>query len=172
MAAPVNLLNLEVANPDEPAAPSFAAPTQSGLVGLLFGSGDLKNPRQVDVRHELRGSWTGRGMSWSAEWRGFLLGPVDGAVEFSATTNRQVELVVDGKVVLPRSAFPGTAHGRLAMQAGEPVPIILRFLQSEGEEGSMDIMWSWVGHPASPVSDQELRYSRQQLERCRIAVRR
>lgn len=173
LESPVTLLNLPVAGAAGGESNGRALDaTRPGLIGVIYGGGDLRNPRSIALLRETAGTWRGMGASWSAEWKGYLLPPHAGPVDFEATCNREFELEIDGRIVLARSRFPGRASATVSMPEGRPVPISIRLFQSEGEEASFDLRWRRAGEPFQRITQSRVVSTLQMRNRAKNLIRR
>jgi beta-glucosidase len=66
---------------------------------------------------------------WSARWTGTLIPPSSGGYLFSVTGSGTAQLYVDHKLVatMMRADFGQTMQGTIALEAGRPVPIELKY---------------------------------------------
>lgn len=174
--SPVNAVGLEIRRAGEAPSASFSRPDLPGLHGLYFGNIRFENPAGTETLERLEAVWDNavhrRGNDWAGEWKGFLIGPADGVVEFEGSSDQQIEFEVGERTLLGWDAFPGTARARMEMTRDRLYPVTVRFIQPSGGRGSFSIGWIWGGRPVSIIGPEALRHSRQQEDRARESMLR
>jgi hypothetical protein len=169
--SPLNAIGLAMQDGGKTLPVESREPVLVGLHGLHFGNVRFENAAGIETLTRLSARWDNavhqRGNDWAGEWSGFVLGPIDGFVEFEGASDQQIEFEIDGQIVLPRQAYPGSASVRLTMSKGRAYPVTLRYIQPSGGRGSFSIGWSWFGRPLSIIESDSLRHSREQAHRAR-----
>lgn len=169
--SPVDAIGLEIRTAGDAPSAAFSRPHLPGLHGLYFGNIRFENPAGTETLERLEATWENavhrRGNDWAGEWSGFLIGPADGVVEFAGASDQQIELEVEGDLILERTAFPGSARGRMKMENGRLYRATVRYIQPRGEQGSFALAWSWGDRPMEVIGRESLRHSAEQEYRAR-----
>jgi len=131
---------------------------RQGLAGTFFNGCDFTSP-ESDTHYvkSLDHDW-GRqnGYVWSARWAGLIEGPFTGEVTFSAEVTDGLRLTVAGNVVIDsidKNRPPST--GKLIMEKGRKVPIVLEFISLRGE-AQLHLYWQWQGQYRTIVPKEAL----------------
>jgi len=128
-----------------------------GLAGTFFDGCDFTSPQ--DETHYLTGldhDWgRQKGYVWSARWAGFIQGPFSGDVAFSTATAEGLRLTVAGSVVIDGLNKDGPKSGKVAMEGGKNVPIMLEFACLQGK-AQLQVYWQWEGQPRTVVAPEAL----------------
>lgn len=145
-------------------SPLQTQPTRPGLAGLLYGDAGLVRPKAAESATTLDLHWTadagGRGRSWSAEWRGLLMGPADGDVVLRVTSDHPVKVTLDGRLVLDAKQPAESATVHWTSRIGVATPIAIEYDHLTGDEGSLSIQWRLPGASAfDPIPAEALRHS-------------
>ncbi|HUW18120.1 MAG TPA: exo-alpha-sialidase [Sedimentisphaerales bacterium] len=151
-----------------------------GLVGQRFGEANLTNVKNAEVIDSLEHLWTendDRGGSWSARWRGYIVGPWTGQITFHVVTNKRVRIEIDGKerIRIPGEVDPDgvfeflqsqTGHmersAAMPMVKGQQYPITITFVLEEGPYGYLSVKWSWEGQEPTLVPRENLLHTVEQ----------
>ncbi len=139
----------------------FPAETQGnrpGLAGTFFKGGDFTRPKDgVSMLPSLDNDWgRGKGNDWAARWAGYVTGPYDGEVKFSAVAGDGVRVLASGKVVIDGLDDPLAREGSVVMEKGVRIPLVIEYFCSSGN-ARLHLSWEWSGHgrsivPASALS--------------------
>jgi hypothetical protein len=132
-----------------------------GLVGTYFNSSDFASPEEgmIDVLITINHRWgSDRGNDWSAQWAGFIEGPVTGEVTFTAEATDGLRLTLGNTVVIDGLAKGGPRTGTLSMTKGKKEPIQLGFSCDDGN-AVLRLYWQWPGHGRQLVPGSVLSHS-------------
>lgn len=132
-----------------------------GLAGIYFNSADFQRPdNSIDFLFNLDQYWgSTRGVDWSGRWTGFIAGPYNGQVIFTAEATDGLRLKIGQKVVIDGLAKGGARSGKVTMKKGKQTPITLEFTSAEGK-AALRLFWSWPGQartivPAAALSHNQ-----------------
>jgi hypothetical protein len=144
------------------------ADRRAGLIGMYFSSNEFTNPKGIQPIESLEQDWHEKEIgygNWSAEWRGRIAGPTDGAVELEVGADRPVDLSIDGKSLVDLDIGGGRETASVLMKEGESYPITVR-LTKEGSVGpvSLHVRWSWKGREPEPIPSTHLWYTQKEIE--------
>jgi len=132
---------------------------KSGLAGTYFNGDDFTRPEdQIDILQGLDHDWDDeRGNDWSARWTGFIEGPVNGEVTFTARAVDGLRLTIDGIVVIDGLENRNTRSGKAVFEKGKKTPIVLEFVCLDGN-AQLHIYWQWPGQAKAVVPAAALSY--------------
>jgi hypothetical protein len=133
--------------------------SDGGLVGTYFNSSGFASPEEgmIDILTTINHRWgDSRGNDWSAQWAGFIEGPVTGEVTFTAEATDGLRLTIGNTVVIDGLAKAGPRTGKVSMTRGGKEPIELGFSCDDGG-AVLRLYWQWAGRgrqlvPASVLS--------------------
>jgi hypothetical protein len=135
--------------------------SDAGLVGTYFNSSGFDDPEKgmIDVLATINHKWgNDRGSDWSAQWAGFIEGPVTGEVTFTAEATDGLRLTVGNAVVIDGLAKGGPRTGKVRMTKGKKVPIQLGFSCDDGK-AVLRLYWQWPGQSSQLVPASALTHS-------------
>ena len=136
---------------------------RSGLAGLTFNSEDFSQPDETGVLLDVDNDWgASRGNAWSASWYGFIEGPYDGMVNFSAEANDGIRLRIGETDVIVGLTRGEARSGSVRMKKGEKFPIAIDFTTSIGQ-AKLILSWQWEGADQSVVPASALSHDINQL---------
>lgn len=152
--------------------PPSRDPRHPGLAGILYGDPGLKRVEAANPIATLDHDWTGpeRGRNWSAEWRGFLIWPRDGAVTLRVRSDQSVRLEARGETVLDGAGLPGVREASIAAKRGEPVRVRLVYDHPGGEDAFLEVRWNDRPGEFTPIPAAALRHSAEDQEWVRSAL--
>ncbi|HEY5552555.1 MAG TPA: hypothetical protein VIK52_11745, partial [Opitutaceae bacterium] len=141
--------------------PPSKEPTLPGLTGLLFGDAGFKRVTGADPVRSLSLDWTntGRGRSWSSEWRGFLVAPGAGETTLRVRSAQPVTIDASGERVLDGSGFPGVRELSVSGTRGVAIPLSIGYDHREGTDSYLEILWKVGGSGFAPIPPDALRHS-------------
>ncbi|MHC4474031.1 MAG: exo-alpha-sialidase [Planctomycetota bacterium] len=130
---------------------------RQGLAGTLFAGCDFIGPG--DETHYLRSvdrDWgRDQGYLWSARWAGYIEAPFSGEVSFDAVVTDGLRLKIDGVIVIDGFDKDRPGAGKVVMQKGKKVPLLLEFVSLQGK-AQLHLYWQWQGHPPTIVPQEAL----------------
>ena len=131
--------------PSRGAANEAPPPPESGAADGRRGAGDARGGR---------GGGRGPRPNWSATWTATLVPPADGTYRFSIAGGGTAQLYVDNRSVVSmmRADFGMVAHGAIALAAGRPVPIELKFSNDSNLTGQF-LRLGWAPPDPALVRD-------------------
>jgi len=117
-----------------------------GLTGSYFNKPDFRDrDEEIDILQTVDNDWgENRGNDWSARWTGFIEGPYDGQVTFTAEAVDGLRLTIGNQVVIDGLSQYGARSGKVTMKKGEKMPITLEFTSEHGK-AALHLSWSWPG---------------------------
>jgi len=136
---------------------------RSGLIkGTLFSKPDFTHPdNNDDILTSMNNNWgRSKGADWSARWTGFIEGPYDGEVTFTAKATDGLRLKIGNQVVIDGLSQYGARTGKVAMKKGLKMPITLEFTSAHGK-AKLVLSWSWAGQQPRVVPASALCYAQQ-----------
>ena len=118
-----------------------------GLVGMWYGSADLKRPKgshrltslTIDLSEM---SW---GNDWSAHWQGSIWAPVNGEVTFKVKSNDAVVLHIDGRRVIDLLREDHMASGTVSFIRNKIYPLTVTYHHPQAGPAHLDVQWSSAG---------------------------
>ncbi len=125
------------ARADEPAL-------KPGLPWVQFHSADFTRPAEAGVDRQVNLDTGGQINDFSRFWQGRIKAPTSGAITFSAEADDGLELWIDDRPVIVGWGPGHAREGNLDVQAGQLLPIELRFFQSGGT-AHLRLHWRWEG---------------------------
>ncbi|MHC4620702.1 MAG: PA14 domain-containing protein, partial [Planctomycetota bacterium] len=132
---------------------------RQGLAGTFFKGDDFTRPE--DETHFLRSvdnDWgRSEGNNWSARWGGFIEGPYSGEVTFTARAVDGIRLVVGGEVVIDGLEDSNKRSGRVEMEKGKKVPVVVEFICLDGN-AQLHLYWQWRDGARSIIPSKALSY--------------
>ncbi len=137
-------------------------PTEEGLVGLFYGSADLQRVHELEILTSFNQQWIGdrdRGNEWSAEWKGTLVAPADGPIDFQVTSDYGVTLKIGGQYIVRWRDEEDSVAGGMEMKSGKEYPIHIIYNHIGGEKSYMTIQWRWGETPFSNIPNAYYRHS-------------
>jgi hypothetical protein len=136
---------------------------EPGLAGQTFNSEDFTQPDAPDILKGADNDWgDSRGNDWSASWYGFIEGPHDGWIEFSAEVNDGIRLRIGGTVVIEGLSREGARFGSVLMRKGEKLPLAIDFTTGRGR-AKLILAWRWEDEAFTVVPDRALSHDVSQL---------
>jgi hypothetical protein len=128
-----------------------------GLVGAKFGNIDLSrvvnaNPVFLDGFDQ---NWRDGDNDWSGRWRGYIIAPYTGTVEFSAEADDGFRLEVGNQTVIDGWGKDTERVGRISMEKGKSYPVVVEYYRDRGDS-YLRIFWKWEGNPESIVPSESL----------------
>jgi len=169
--SPVSELGLD-GDHNAPIVPGDLAPTQPGLIGLLYNSPRFQNPQTVDKLPGSDVNWNtkrdGRGGDWAAQWSGFLVPDVTGEINLALETSEEATLMLNDREAARADAKNPRATTVIYLQAGHAVPCAIRFVQPRRETNPDDytstlrLLWRKGQGEWQPVPANWLWHTRQQ----------
>jgi len=140
----------------------YAGPQEAakpGLWGVRFHSERFTLQNEKDVLTGVEHHWGNRrGNNWSARWGGFIEGPFTGEVTFTAEAIDGLRLKVSDTVIIDGLDINGPRMGKIAMEKGKKVPVVLEFTSNEGR-ARLHLYWSWEGQPRTIVPGSALSHN-------------
>jgi len=131
---------------------------EQGLAGLTFNDKEFERPDELDILSGLDNNWgSDRGNDWAAKWSGFIEGPADGKVTFSAEVNDGIRLTIGDDVVIDSISGDGIDSGTIIMKEGKRYPAVLEFV-TDGGRAKLRLYWQWAGSDKSIVDTEALSY--------------
>ncbi|MBN2357717.1 acetylxylan esterase [candidate division KSB1 bacterium] len=150
-------------------------PEFRGLAGIRYGSADFKRAEGHDPIESLDLTWSNerdrRGRDWSAEWFGFIRGPVDGPVVFNAATDQSVEVYIDDRPLLIVATGGMQSSATVDMKKDRWYRFKVRFSQDRVDQSRLNLQWSWEGRAADVIGGRYLHYSQKQRFTMDSAIR-
>jgi hypothetical protein len=135
--------------------------SDGGLVGTYFNSSGFADPEEgmIDILSTINHEWGGsRGNDWSAQWAGFIEGPVTGEVTFTAEVTDGLRLTIGNTVVIDGLGKDGPRTGKVNMTKGTKEPIELGFSCEDGG-AVLRLYWQWAGRDRQLVPGSVLSHS-------------
>jgi len=135
--------------------------SDGGLVGTYFNSSGFADPEEgmIDILSTINHQWgDSRGNDWSAQWAGFIEGPVTGEVTFTAEARDGLRLTVGNTVVIDGLGKDGPRTGKVNMTKGTKEPIELGFSCDDGG-AVLRLYWQWAGQDRQLVPGSVLSHS-------------
>jgi len=118
---------------------------ERGLAGLTFNDDKFERCDDLDILVSLDNNWgPDRGSDWSARWSGFIEGPFDGEVTFSAEANDGLRLTIGDAVVIDGLNRKSARCGTVVMEKGRKLPVTLHFVCNNGM-AKLRLYWQWQG---------------------------
>lgn len=146
------------AGPDVANSKTGEGKFEAGLAGIRFNSGDFTRIGDTDVLLSIDHDWDkDRGNDWSARWYGFIEGPFSGEVTFLAKATDGLRLRIADKVVIDGLDENGPRTGKMEMNKGRKVPVVLEFTSARGK-AKLHLYWQWQGRPQTIVPSEALSY--------------
>ncbi|MHC4213687.1 MAG: sialate O-acetylesterase [Planctomycetota bacterium] len=131
---------------------------ERGLAGLTFNDDKFERCDDLDILVNLDNDWCGeRGSDWSARWGGYIEGPFDGAVTFSAEANDGLVLRIGDAVVIDGLNSTGARCGTVFMAKGKKLPVTLHFVSNRGM-AKLRLFWQWQGGVKSIIGADAFSY--------------
>jgi len=134
---------------------------KSGLVGLLYD--DVKLTRMSSVWHlegvnSSEANWQTK-HDFSAKWIGYIKAPISGEISFYGEADNEMQLVVDGKIVVNTWGEADKPEGIIKVKKERLYPITLLYRQINGSS-YMRIFWSWKEHQKEIIHATALSYDK------------
>lgn len=128
---------------------------KTGLIGIYYSEADLESPKGITYLDSLYQRWDETvdfQSGSSAEWKGYLTGPVTGNVTLTISTTTKVELKIENKTIEANNSTAEISH-QLTMVKDKAYPIELLFYYSKSSPqiGEFGIAWEWEGQEKSIV---------------------
>lgn len=127
-----------------------------GLIGVIYGEPDFSDGQSIRKLLNLSETWTGGAKTWSAKWFGYLEGPHTGAVEIHAEADDDLELLVEGRLVLR-----GNGSATVEMVQGRWYPIQINYSNNQ-DPAYLRLNWAWKGTPPHPIPSTALLHTPKQ----------
>ncbi|MHC4501275.1 MAG: PA14 domain-containing protein, partial [Planctomycetota bacterium] len=130
-----------------------------GLAGIFFKGDDFTRPEdETHFLHSVDNDWgADEGNDWSARWAGFIEGPFNGEVTFTAKATDGLRLTIDGKVVIDGLKNKDARSGKAVLEKGKKTPTMLEFVCLDGN-AQLHIYWQWPGQAKTIVPAAALSY--------------
>lgn len=139
------------------AGPQEAA--EPGLWGVTFHSERFTLQKEKDVLTSADHNWGNlRSNNWSARWGGSIEGPFTGEVTFTAEATDGLRLIISEALVIDGLSINGPRTGKIAMQKGRKVPVVLEFTSNQGR-ARLQLYWSWEGQRRTIVPGSALSHN-------------
>jgi hypothetical protein len=135
-----------------------------GLAGTYFLGQEFARPVEgLDVLRSLDQNWgRRRGNGWSGRWVGFIEGPYSGEVTFTAVVTNGIWLRIGQTVVIYGIYDEEERSGKVLMEKGKKLPIMLEFVSWEGR-ARLQLYWQWQGRKPTIVPSSALSYDPEKL---------
>jgi len=106
--------------------PVDASAAKPGLVWVFFNAADFRRPRDWGVDRQVNVQ-TAEHRDYSQLWLGRIRFPATAEVTLAAEADNGLRLFLDGKPVIDGWAADGSREGKLAVTAGQSLPVRLEF---------------------------------------------
>jgi len=140
----------------------------NGLIGIYYSESNLTSPKGLHILDSLTQIWDESvdfQSGSSAEWKGYLKGPVSGDVKITVTTTTRVSFQINGMLVEAHPGVAGTSS-TVTMKKGSEYPVVLLFYyeRSAPETGAFEITWEWEGQGRSLIGGKEIYHTEKETE--------
>lgn len=154
------------------AAAGVDGPRMPGLIGAQYGDEDFSDVQSLSRLESLERTFSkddGYGRQWSARWEGFIVGPVDGNVQFAVETDQTAQIEIGGKVVVDSEK---AKSGSMNMEKGKAYPVVVTYVkEGSSYDSRLSVQWSWGGRVKVVIGGASLFHTGEQEQQWQNKVR-
>ena len=141
-----------------------------GLIGVVYGDSSFSRPSRIEISTAMNHEWgTHRGNDWSERWRGSIIAPIEGRVNFRAESATGIRLSIGGDLIIDGLKNRAVRSGSFEMTAGGIVPISCAYVQ-KGGNAQLRLYWSWDGHKEELIPGKAFSFDSTDITAAKAAV--
>ncbi len=149
-------------------------PIHQGLVAIVFGDPHLVRPRKILRIKDLEMNWhtypPDDGRNWSVLCMGFIRSPISGRVVFTASSEQEVIVTINGHRIIEKPAKDFSASSGIEMTKDQWYPIAIEYNNIDFKGSNLSINWTLPGKRPSKIDDTCLSHSQKDAWRAEHAL--